>query len=338
MLVHSFTAERKIIFKARVGSHLHGTATESSDEDFLGVFLPSTEDLLGVQNRPSEWTDNTKVSEGTRNTKGDVDCKYLALPEFFKQAAQGQSQALELLFIPTEHVIIETEEWKKIKKHKDFFLSKKGIVPIIGFAIAQMHKAVVKGENLNKINHLIKMLDSSNLDKSAKIERYLTPWIDVNTKEITACGLFGIDVDYYVNDFGAKLIKIAGRDYDVGSSLKKLRESLEILEQKYGSRSRMAAESTYDYKSITHAFRLIGEAEEFIQTGKITFPRPDADFLLQVKNKEYYGDASEEIEKRLDNLKQNLLVKSTLQDTPNHKQINRLCQMILLDHIRDSLI
>src|SRR6185295_2074802 len=152
-------SKRKIIFKARVGSHLHGTNTPTSDEDFLGVFLPSTEDLLGMQNRPSEMTENKKLSETARNTKGDVDCKFLALYEFFRQAAQGQSQAVELFFVPDEHVMLTTPEWEFIKQHKEIFLSKKTISPIIGFAIAQVHKSKIKGDNLNKINHLISECD-----------------------------------------------------------------------------------------------------------------------------------------------------------------------------------
>lgn len=325
---------RKIIFKARIGSHLHGTNTPTSDEDFLGVFLPSTNDLVGMQNRPTEWTENQKISTTARNTKGDVDCKYLALYEFFRQAAQGQSQALELFFVPNNHVIISTPEWELIKEHKDLFISQKGILPIVGFALAQAYKSKIKGENLNKINNLIERLDveikNGNRTKSIK------ECLDYD-HSIGAAWLFGVDVIHYTNSHGYELMSIANRDYDVGTSIKRLRESLEILEAKYGSRSRMAASSTYDFKSATHAFRLIGEAEEFIQTGNITFPRPDAEFLLKVKNKEYYGDLETDIQSRLDTLKQVLVPKSPLKAEPNHSKINSLCKRMLLEHIDGAL-
>ena len=38
--------KHKIIFKALVGSHSHGTATSESDEDFSGVYLQDNNDIL----------------------------------------------------------------------------------------------------------------------------------------------------------------------------------------------------------------------------------------------------------------------------------------------------
>lgn len=325
-----FAAERKIIFKARVGSHLHGTSTPKSDEDFLGVFLPSSDDLLGLQNRPSEWTQNDKVSTGPRNEKGDTDCKYLAVYEFFNQAAQGQSQALELFFVPKEHVIITSPEWEAICKKKYLFISQKGIRPIIGFAIAQMHKAVIKGENLNKINALIE-----HCDKQIENNNGRSTIKDHFNQDKT---MFGVPIEWHTNEHGYDLVRIAGRDYDVGTTIKRFREGLEILEKKYGSRVRLAAQMTYDFKSVTHAFRLIGEAEEFIQTGKITFPRPDADFLLKVKKGEYHGDVSEEIQRRLDFIDKVLTPASDLPLLPDYSKINNLCKLLLMQHIDGTLV
>lgn len=329
-------SERKIIFKARVGSKLHGTSTPKSDEDFIGVFLPSTEDLLGMQGRPKEWTENEKLSEGARNTVGDTDCKYLALYEFFKQAAQGQSQAIELFFIPEEHVIIETEEWKRVKEAKDLFLSRKSIIPIIGFALAQVHKAKIKGENLNKINALINQCDAAierSEGRSSILENLQWKEQSIGDREVS---LFGINVQMYTNEHGFTLVTIAGRDYDLGTTIKRFREGLQSLEEKYGSRVRLAAQMTHDFKSATHAFRLLGEAEEFIQTGYITFPRPEADFLLEVKEGLYEGDLEQDIQSRLDTLRQELEPKSPLKLEPNHAKINELCIAMLETHIFDN--
>jgi len=40
----------KTILKARVGSHLYGLNTEFSDEDFLGVMVRPTDEILGFFN------------------------------------------------------------------------------------------------------------------------------------------------------------------------------------------------------------------------------------------------------------------------------------------------
>lgn len=327
--------ERKIIFKARVGSHLHGTNTPKSDEDFLGIFIPSTEDLLGLQNRPAEWTENKKLSTTARNQKGDVDCKYLALYEFFSQAAQGQSQALEMFFIPDEHVIISTPEWEKIKAHKHLFLSRKGILPIVGFALAQARKATMKGENLNRINTLIEILTIQEKDsRNFKIKDYfIAQEPDPVEPEKPNAELHGVPVKYFVNSHGYTMVRIAGLDFDVGIEFKQLRKKLELQEQKYGSRSRMAAAMNVDPKSATHAFRLVGEAEEFMQTGHITFPRPDKDFLLDVKTNNYFGELDTDINTRIDYIRKELEPNSPLPLMPDYSRINKLCQEMLKEHL-----
>jgi hypothetical protein len=311
---------RKIIFKARVGSHLHGTSTPTSDEDFLGVFMPSAEDLLGVQNRPSEWTMNEKKSDGPRNSAGDVDCKLLSIQRFFEEAAQGQSQALELLFIPKEHVLVSTPEWEEILANKDLFLSRKGIRPIIGFAVAQVHKATVKGENLTQIRELI-----------AECERREGEGLGRTSirDHVEGGSIWNVPVQIHTNEHGFEMARIANRDYDLGTDVKRFRESLVFLEKKYGSRTREAAKNTFDFKSLSHAFRLIGEAEEFITTGSITFPRPDAAFLLQVKQGVYEGDFGEEIKRRLDHLDATLIPGSPLSAEPKYAEINDLCISML---------
>lgn len=319
-------SERKIIFKARVGSHLHGTSTPKSDEDFLGVFLPSTDDLLGLQNRPPEWTENEKLSTGPRNTIGDKDCKYLALYTFLNEAAQGQSQALELLFIPDEHVIIKTPEWDTILANKHLICSQDGITPIIGFARAQAMKAVLKGANLNKVQSLIKLLENKG---QASVK---------DTIQIAEhCGrvyLLGEEVELKTNDAGFTVVRIASREYDVGLSLKRLRNSLIVLEEKYGTRTRAAAENVYDYKSTAHAFRLVSEAKEFLATGTITFPRPDAKELLEIKLGNYDGNLEEDIEAELDIIRQIIKPNSPLPEKPNHSKLNKLCKELLKEHLK----
>ena len=320
--------ERKIIFKARVGSHLHGTNTPDSDEDYLGVFLPSTEDLLSLQSRPKEMTDNIKVSDGPRNKDGDVDCKYLALYTFLKEAAQGQSQALELLFIPEEHIIIKTQEWDKILKNKHILLSRQGITPFIGFAKAQAAKAIVKGENLRVIQSLIKTItNNKSINVHKTLEYYVTPEKDTYK-------LFGEILKRETAKDGIDFLKISGRGYNLGLTVKRFFNSLQILEQKYGTRVRAAAEDVYDFKSVTHCFRLLSEAEEHLSTGSITFPRPDGQELIKIKKKQYNGDLDVDIEQKIDYIRQMVEPKSNLPPKPNYKKIDDLCQTMLLDHIK----
>lgn len=320
--------DRKVIFKARVGSHLHGTATPTSDEDYLGVYLPSVEEMIGLENRPKEWTDNIKVTDGVRNSVGDVDCKYLPLYVFLKQAGYGDSQSLELLFVPDEHIITQTEEWSKILDHRDSIVSRDSILPFIGFAKAQAHKAVIKGANLNLINNLIDACDKETSAGHGNMTILSSlQWYEGDSPVY----LLGYPVKLYENGHGVKLVKIANRDYDLGVPIKRLAKSLRSLESKYGIRTRSAAKDIYDYKSVTHAFRLCGEAQEILTSGSITFPRPDKKFLKDVKLGNYNGGLDEDIEKRLDILRE-LRDNSSLRSKPDWKKINKLCQNMILEY------
>jgi hypothetical protein len=321
--------ERKIIFKCQVGSHLYGTSRPESDLDFQGVFLPSLQDLLSLDNCPSEWTENIKLSSGPRNTAGDVDCKYFSLQKFLRLAAQGQPGQLEMLFAPSSVTLVATEEWQIIQDNKDILLSSKGIAPFIGFAIAQMHKASCKGENLNQINHLIEWgstLTSQNLN--GRLSELLR-----HEGEITVLG--DVEVKYYMNDFGAYQVDIAGRNFDIGIRTKNFIDSLKKLESRYGSRSRAAAIQAYDYKSLGHAIRLLGEAEEFLQYGKITLPRPDAEYLKTVLRGTIEKDIdwSSYLESKIDYLRQVIEPRCTLPSIPNWSKINDLCIQLLSKHI-----
>ena len=55
------------IFTCITGSHLYGTNIESSDKDFVGIFLPTEEYLLGLRN--VEIVDMSTKTEDKKETK-----------------------------------------------------------------------------------------------------------------------------------------------------------------------------------------------------------------------------------------------------------------------------
>lgn len=148
--------ERIKICKIMVGSHLYGTNGPNSDTDYYGVFLPHRKDLLALKPYPSEISESVKRSEGLRNPAGDVDCKFFSLAKFMTLAAEGQPGQLELLFAKDfHHVVPPADAWKRIISQRHIFLSRRAILPFIGFAESQAHKAVIKGENLDRIQRIV---------------------------------------------------------------------------------------------------------------------------------------------------------------------------------------
>ena len=51
----------RVILKIKAGSHLYGLNTETSDEDYIGVYLSTPDEIYGLQK--SEIVDESVVSK-----------------------------------------------------------------------------------------------------------------------------------------------------------------------------------------------------------------------------------------------------------------------------------
>lgn len=315
---------RRKMCKIIIGSHLYGLDTVTSDRDYAGVFLPSSDDILGLEPYPIELVENEKLSEGPRNQAGDIDCKYFSLRQFMKLAAQGQSAQLEMLYVQDIHYAeTPSEEWLKLVAEREIFLSQQTFVPFVRFALAQANKATMKGENLRFIRELISWIRSL---PSSDLHRTIRDHVKNNQ-------LGPIRVEISTNDFGAELLSLAHRKYDTGASLKRLYDSLLILESKYGTRSRSAADSGIDHKSLSHAYRMIFEAEEMLSTGRISLPlaEPSRSFVRAIKEKRIPADLhwERDILERINRLEHDLAPQSGLPKEANWTRIKSLHEELL---------
>jgi hypothetical protein len=59
---------------------------------------------------------------------------------------------------------------------------------------------------------------------------------------------------------------------------------------KHGQRPDLVNDFGYDTKAAMHAVRLLGEGTELMQTGTVTFPRPNTEELIDVRNGKYSLD------------------------------------------------
>lgn len=334
--------KRRIIIETRVGSFLYGTNRADSDEDFQGVFIPSKEDLLGVQNASAEWSLNTKLSETAQNHKGDVDRKFYSLKRFFHLAAEGQPGQLELFFATPQSTVSYEPVWSKILDNVGLFLSRKSIVPFIGFALSQAHKATIKGEMLNLIQDIIYHFDRtypSGIPSAATIKSVSGTSFEKEGNTFVPL-THNSALKLVTNLQGFTTVEVGGRNYDFNLKLKTFVGNLKELEARYGKRSRAAAEHTYDYKSLMHAYRLLGEAEELLRTGKITFPLPakDVDFLKTVRDG-VCGDLDHWgiLNNKIDYLRDEVEPDSFLPKEADHAGINKLCIEILTDSLEGKL-
>ena len=95
--------------KALMGSHLYGLYTPESDEDYLGVFIRPTKEVLSFFH-----------NEETYVTK-EPDTTLHELKKFMYLAAKGNPTVLELLFVPEYEIL--TLPGLMLVKHREDFLS-----------------------------------------------------------------------------------------------------------------------------------------------------------------------------------------------------------------------
>jgi len=337
------TEGRKIIFECVTGSHLYGTSNENSDQDFTGIFLPSANDLLGLQNPPSEWAMNEHKTDGPRNGAGDVDRKYYSLSKWLKMVADGQSWAVEMLFAPDDKVTVTSPEWGVIKAQAKLLISKKSVAGVVGFSMAQSHKASIKGENLKTVRDCISVFKSYagtdyRNDKGRKIKIKDVLLHDKGFPSKVSLKSLSKDLIAYpefVNQGGTGMIAIAGRRFDIGMDIKRCMANLELMEEKYGTRSEAAAKDGVEWKSLYHAYRLTYEAIELLDTGVITLPRPKGErrFLMMIRNKEYEANYREELQGLLKEIDEKHKPESKLPDKPAWSKINQLCMDLMRAHL-----
>lgn len=316
--------ERKIIFECRVGSHLYGTNRPDSDEDFMGIFLPSTEDALGTNDYSLEWPFNIKVSDGPRNAKGDVDRKYFSIKQFCRLLLAGDSKPLEMLFSPESVWVSHTPEWLEIVKIRDVLVSKKSISPIVGFAITQAKLSSVKGENLNTLTDLIELF--SKLPQGKKIDYALTTDQDSGVK-------FHKLVKVKKLEDGVEGFEVAGKKFLMALKVSDLIKALTKLKDRYGTRSKAAAAKGIDLKALSHAYRLVFQLETLLRTNKLQLPLPphEVEFLKEVRAGNYIiDDYFADIDQRLAIAK---AINTKLKETVDKSVVDDLCIRLTYNHL-----
>jgi predicted nucleotidyltransferase len=99
---------------------------------------------------------------------------------------------------------------------------------------------------------------------------------------------------------------------------------------KHGQRPELEAEFGYDTKAGMHAVRLMGEGIELMQTGKVTFPRPNTRELISIRKGEMpLGYLQEKVRYLMQDLEQ-AYEASTLPAKPDRQRVSDLISQMYL--------
>jgi hypothetical protein len=341
----------KVICEFIAGSHLYGMATEESDIDIRGVFIPSRDYFYGLEN-VRDITDS------------ESDTEYKEIRTFVSLAMNSNPNIIEYLFVPYDLLRVNEVKWMKIAEHREHFVSQKCKHTFYGYARSQMKRIrthrhwllnppkkkpersdfglpdlkMIPGDQIGAFNKLVSMYMrqtgkfhklADELEKMEEFHSYEDLISNLQNKDYNA-----IKTLIPVSD---NFLEVLAKEQSYTQALHQWKQYQKWLKVRNPARAALEAKYGYDTKHASHLFRLVYECYELIQTGKITFPRHDAAQLLEIRN----GSLTyEEIEDRFEtfDFELSLLLKDkcVLPRSPNHKVINKLCVEICEEYLTGS--
>ena len=316
MSVESKMAEDRSILKVRVGSHLYGTNTPTSDEDFVGIFVPPARNLIGLGRM--EQIDASVVSKGPdgKNTADAVDCTYYTLEKFARLALDGNPNIVEILFANSENMMKWAGEGAELLRMKKHFLSKLIKHRFLGYAFSQKHKMVIKLENYEVLYEAQRYLE--NTDRSYLVE----------VVEIDHHPLFHKKKDH---------VTVGDINIPLTSTVKKAKAFVDNRLGQFGSRQQLVTKFGYDTKFASHLIRLIVEGIELLKTGDLKFPLQDVKLLKSIRNGECSMQNVLKMAERYEAEIEEWYEKTELPDRPNFDAVEKFVMKVHTSYLKEDL-
>lgn len=314
--------ERTTVYRFRNGSHMYGLNTPSSDEDFMEVFLPSKEDILGLKEVEivDESTKNSAVK--ARNTADDVDDNRYALKRYLHLLEANNPNILETLFVPESCIVVRDPTIKFLTDNYAKVVSKKCYKTFKGYAKSQEHKFLEKKRRYDELVSAVAFLEKDYsraiADSTASIDMYLADSLNATLKSYK----------------GAKHnVEI----FHEGLPFKVIYEKLKAERDTYGWRVHTKTFETlgYDCKFGYHLIRLYFEAQDLLTKGRLDFPFTGArkDYLMWVKTG---GERLEDLMSRCAEeatTTDGMYMCTTLRETADHEFLDKYCVNTLYTHL-----
>jgi predicted nucleotidyltransferase len=284
---------QKILCKLKFGSHLYGFATEKSDTDYKGIYLPDiNECILGTVKK--SINNITKKDMSKKNTADDVDSEIYSLQYAIDLAIKGETVMLDMIHAPKGWEEITSPEWEFIKANRAKFYTKK-LKAYIGYVKIQCAKYSIKGSRLEAIERVIKIL--SQFDPEDRLEKHFD-----EIQESEYIKKVVID-DSQEQDNRA--LNVSGKLHTIRSKCGYINACLQKFYDSYGERAKLAKENKgLDFKALSHAMRASKQLEEIYLTGDLKYPLKDAQLLLDIKlgKKNYVKEVAPMLEEMVEKI------------------------------------
>ena len=326
-----------LIVKMQFGSHVYGTNVPDSDLDYKAIYLPSAKNIL-LQKVQNTYQIHTKDGYQDKNTKEDEDLEIFSLQRYLQLLLEGQTVALDMLFVPEKFISYKKKEqvkfsggvyphclWDILRDQKAVFLHS-GVSSFAGYCRTQANKYGIKGSRMRAVRDSIDFLEDIVDEKYRTLK--LRDAVDFPAFLYFCQGREFANMVELPNKAQNTMVtyfEVVGRKFELGVTVKECLRRLNKIWNNYGERARQAMNNEgIDWKALMHAVRVQSEAAELLLTGHITFPRPEAPLLLKIRKGELpYSQVAELIENGLDELEQ-IQANSILPSEPDYKAVEQI--------------
>lgn len=288
-------SESRPLAKILFGSHLYGTNTATSDVDYKSIHVPSArsillghrDDVLHFGTKANSHDTNTGYWSGRprANTSTDVGHESLSLAKFFGMLKDGDMNAIEMLFAPTENVAETSSDWDYLRSPD----VRKRIIDrkcsgFVGYCQSQATRYGVRASRVESLTDLLAAIQDCAKSHPSGMQARIS-----DCMQALQLRLEGNEAVTWTRRRSGRTsdllhISVCDRLAAVTEKMAQLRDIAEGALRKYGRRSVTASQSGgYDFRALSHAIRVGREALELLTTSKITFPLASADELIAIK-------------------------------------------------------
>ncbi len=307
----NFDVDLATILKVKHGSHAYGTNIATSDLDIKGVCIQPISHQLG-------FLHNFEQREQLVSKGHPHDETIFSLKKFASLAANCNPNVLEILFVDESDILECGIPGWELLQNRDLFVTKRARHTFSGYAHAQLKR--IKTHRAWLLN-----------PPKAPPDR---------------------------NDFGLQGERVVGKD-EMGAFNAMEKEGLEVpasvltlllRERQYQAakthwdqyqnwvktrnpdRAALEAKYGYDTKHGMHLIRLMMMCLEILMGDGVIVKRPDAKFLLGIRDGGISYDTLIQMAKNLDNRCEAMYATSTLPNEPDRVAINDLVVRLTLDY------
>lgn len=293
-------SERPIL-RVRAGSHLYGTNTPESDEDFVSVWVPTEDQMLGLGEVQQIDVPESKSSRKGHVTPGQMEETRYPLHLFIKHALKCNPNILEIFSADAKNVVVESDSGRALRRALPAFLNKKVCYDTFrGYAAAQKRKLEYKRERLLAFTEA---LDLTRKMREAGFDR-LPEKLSIGNGPISGDGQW--------------------KTYEKGQTYESVENDIITTLEEYGWRRELIVKYGWDTKFASHLIRILTEGIDLMKHGQLVFPLHNAKELLAIKQ----GKASmtevlqyaTELEAKFDEA----YAQSTLPECANYERVNNV--------------